>query len=145
MITIFQRWLSKLTKQRRMSLALIALGLVITMPDMIGHALIWIVIHIYEMLEFILDEAVHHFFETSRHTTQVIVFYLMIGLLLCVCYVLVRRLLVLYRHASAVYPQWRNVQKEKIAEFWASLSWIKKIQVLFGSALSTAFLSLWVF
>ncbi|PKM12671.1 MAG: hypothetical protein CVV13_04475 [Gammaproteobacteria bacterium HGW-Gammaproteobacteria-3] len=128
-----------------MSLALIAFGLLITMPGMMGHAFIWIVIHIYEMLEFILDEAIHHFFETSRHATQVIVFYLMAGLFLCGFYLLVRRLLVLYRHAVNVYPQWRNVQKEKITEFWASLSWVNKIQVFFGSTFSGAFLVLWVF
>jgi hypothetical protein len=68
------------------------IALMIIMPLEIFHVCAWLVIHCYELLEFILDEIIHHLFNTSRHTTQIIVFYLMLAMFLSLGYAALRKL-----------------------------------------------------
>lgn len=67
------------------------------MPDLLFELLTELIHGLFELLEFTLDLLVEHVFHTDRHTTQVIVFYLLIA---AAC-VLIRKLI---RHI----PDWRQ-------------------------------------
>lgn len=60
----------------------------------IGHQLLELVLHVlhvlFEFVEYSLDHLVEHLFHTDLHTTQFIVFYLMLGFALTLCYALWR-------------------------------------------------------
>lgn len=121
-----------LTLHQKRLLTMIAVASFLIMPLEILHAVGWVIFHIYELLEFLLDEVIHHTLHTSRHTTQVIVFYLMIAIALYGSYRIVRVV--------------RSVcQKEKIIEFFNPVSLSKKNQMIFGVTFGVAFLAIAVF
>lgn len=88
----------------RIKLAFAATGLLLllAMPHQLLHAGVWLIVHLYELLEFILDEIIHRLFATSRHTTQIIVFYLLTAMLLGLGYWLLRAACRGYRQLQAL-------------------------------------------
>jgi hypothetical protein len=122
-----------------------AIFLVVVMPVETFHLLAWVVYHVYELLEFILDEAIHHVFETSRHTTQVIVFYLMVGLFLYGLYRLARLLRFFNSKVKAGISGWCAAYEEKAPLVWTPWLLDKRIRMLCGFTFGGACLVLLVF
>jgi hypothetical protein len=117
----------------------------VVMPVETFHLLVWIVVHIYELLEFILDEAIHHAFETSRHTTQVIVFYLMLGTFLYGFYRLARLLMAINLKVKTVISGWHAICRERSADAWKPWLLDKRVRMLCGFTFGGACLALLVF
>ncbi len=99
---------------------------VILAPD----AVIWLMHHlivgIFEILEAILDEIVEHFFHTDRHTTQIIVFYIMFGMFAYLAYKAVRLCQHKFTELKTLYPFW----SEQIKSYWQQQSIPKKLRVV---------------
>jgi len=135
-----------LTSHQKSLLTVISVaGLALTAPLEILHALVWIAFHAYELFEFILDEAIHHVFHTSRHVTQVIVFYLMAGMCLYGVYRLVKGVKGVYSKEKIGFPKELAKQKEQVAELFKQLPLSKTTQMIFGLTFSVAFLAIAVF
>lgn len=119
-----------------------AIFLVVVMPVETFHLLAWGVIHVYELLEFILDEMIHHVFETSRHTTQLIVFYLMLGAFLYGLYRLARLLRFFNSKVIAGISGWCAACEEKAPLVWTLWLLDKRIRMLCGFTFGGACLAL---
>jgi hypothetical protein len=115
--------------------------LTIKMPLELLHAVVWIVQHVYMLFEFILDELIGHFFDVSRRTTQIAVFYLMIimaGLAAIWLYHWIARW-------CAAFPDWCREQKRQIAWIWETSSLLKKTQLISGVSMGSAVLVMFAF
>ncbi len=130
-----------LTSYQKRLLTVISSAIFLIAPIEILHALGWFVFHVYELVEFILDETIHHLFHTSLHTTQVIVFYLMMSMGLYGSYRIVRAVRTVYKKQQGGWFQ----QKEKAADFFTPLLLSKKTKMIFGVTFSVAFLAITVF
>jgi hypothetical protein len=121
-------------------MALIGIIILIIMPDVvIGllfellHFLFELLFHIadisFEWLETLLDHAVEHLFHTDPRQTQIIVFYIMVGLAL---YPLYRLWLILsrlfFRLKEAALAAWTHYKNLAI-DYWQELSFIERIKL----------------
>jgi hypothetical protein len=120
--------------QQRALMASSVIGLAIIASVEISHVLLWLVVHVYELTEFVLDEAISHVFNTSRETTQIIVFYLMLGMALYGCYWGVKGIRHVIRKQKTDFLGWWAKQSEITRHFWTRLPTRNKFQV-FGSLL----------
>jgi len=125
--------------QQRALMASSVIGLAIIAPVEISHVLLWLVVHVYELTEFILDEAISHVFNTGRETTQIIVFYMMLGMVLYACYWGAKGVRHVIRKQNKDFRGWLAKQSEITRHVWKRLPLGKKFQVfgglLFGSML----------
>ncbi len=118
-----------------------ALAAILIMPGTAFWLLESIVIGLFEVLELALDEIVEHLFHTSRHTTQVIVFYIMWGLFIGAAYWLYRYSKRLYSNVKAEFPDWWFHTREKASLNWQELPFSKKIKMISGCSLGAAFVA----
>lgn len=95
-------------------------------PDAVIWLLHHLVVGIFEILEAILDEIVEHFFHTDRHTTQIIVFYIMFGMFSYLAYKSVRLCQHKLTELKTHYPIWR----EQLKAHWQQQSIPKKLRVV---------------
>jgi len=133
------------SKQIQIVMTAVVLILAVVMPVETFHLLMEIVVEIYELLEFTLDEVIHHVFETSRHTTQVIVFYLMLGMFLYGLYRLARLLGAINLKVKTVVSGWHAICTEKSANAWKPWLLDKRVRMLCGVTFGGACLALLVF
>ncbi|MBS3952251.1 MAG: hypothetical protein KGZ88_04805 [Methylomicrobium sp.] len=115
--------------------------LTIQMPLELLHAVVWIVQHVYMLFEFLLDELIGHFFNVSRRTTQITVFYLMIfmgGLAAIWLYHRIAKM-------CAAFPDWYREQKRQITWIWETSSLLKKTQLISGVSMGSAVLVMFAF
>ena len=131
--------------QKRLLSVVSVAGLAVAVPIEILHVLLWIVFHAYELFEFILDEAIHHLFHTSRHVTQVIVFYLMAGICLYGIHLIVKAVKGVCSKEKIEFPNEWAKQKEKAAGLFKKLALDKTTQMIFGLTFGVAFLAIAVF
>lgn len=122
-------------------LALIGIIIIMIMPDVVigllfelVHFFFELLFHIadisFEWIESTLDTLVEQLFHTELHQTQVIVFYLLIGMVLYIAYRLWRMLLNLfYRLNNTMQTVWAR-QKNSASMYWQELSLINKIKLL---------------
>lgn len=132
-----------------------ALGLILTvsviavmMFDTVFHLLLELMHASFELLEFSLDLLVEHIFETGRHETQIIVFYLMCFLGACVLYRLYRQLRALPRRyfefREYLVNGWGQLKKE-ISAYWRGLSTSGKAKWSMSFMTSFIFMVFWLF
>jgi hypothetical protein len=133
------------SKQIQIVMTAAVLILAVVMPVETFHLLMEIVVEIYELLEFTLDEVIHHIFETSRHTTQVIVFYLMLGMFLYGLYRLARLLRAINLKVKTVISGWHAICNERSANAWKPWLLDKRVRMLCGVTFGGACLALLVF
>lgn len=116
-------------------IALIALSLAMydVMIDLVFNVLhmIFEIIHIlYEWFELGIEHAVEHLFHTSRHGSQIITFYILLGiaslLIMGVWWVIPR---VYQQGLQWVSQAWDN-RKVEYRSYWQSLSLISKVSLL---------------
>ena len=118
-------------------LALIGIVIIMIMPDVIigllfelGHFFFELLFISFEWIESTLDTVVEHLFHTDLHQTQVIVFYLLAGMVLYVAYRLLRALPPLfYRLYNTMLIAWTQ-QKNHASVYWQELSLINKIKLI---------------
>ena len=87
----------------------------------------------FEWIETALDTLVEHLFHTDLHQTQIIVFYIIIGIIAYPIYYLWRKLRRLFFRLKetlhAVYAEWK-LYKTHATLYWLDLSLIDKIKLL---------------
>lgn len=133
------------SKQIQIVMTAAVVILAVVMPVETFHLLMEIVAEIYELLEFTLDEVIHHVFETSRHATQVIVFYLMLGTFLYGLYRLARLLAAINLKVKTVIFDWHAICSEKSTNAWKPWLLDKRVRMLCGFTFGGACLALLVF
>jgi len=116
-------------------LALISLVIIMTMPDVI-MGLLFEVVHfffellfiIFEWVESTLDKLIEHLFHTELHETQIIVFYLIVGIVLLPLYYLWRMLKRLFYWSKETLPLKWMLYKTQAIFYWQDLSSFDKIK-----------------
>lgn len=122
-------------------IAIALVFLTIKMPMELLHAVVWIVQHVYMLFEFILDELIGHFFDVSRRTTQIAVFYLMVIMGGLAAIWLFHRI----ARWCAAFPDWCSEQKRQIAGIWQTSTMLKKTQLISGVSMGSAVLAMFAF
>ena len=125
-------------------LALIGIVIIITMPNVVMGLLFELVHFFFELLyevadisfewiETLLDKIVEHLVHTELHQTQIIVFYLIVGIALLPLYYLWRMLLRLFfrlkENFHAAHAAW-TLYKTRAILYWQDLSLIDKIKLI---------------
>ena len=106
-------------------------------PDVLLDLTSSVIVGLFESLEYFLDKIVEHLFNTSRHTTQIIVFYLMWMLLIFLIYKSVRAAKQQLDLIKNRLPLWWRFHVNEIKTRWYIQPLQKKIRVIFGCCLGT--------
>jgi hypothetical protein len=96
---------------------------VLLMYDEFLHLLVEFFHLAFESAEYTFDLVIEHLFETDTHETQVIVFYILVPLILCIFYLLYHFLPVLY----VKFKHFLQLQKTETLMQWQALSVTGKI------------------
>ena len=132
-------------------LALIGIVIIMIIPDVVigllfelVHFLFELLFHIVdistEWIETALDNVVEHLFDTDLHQTQIIVFYLMMGMAIPPLYYLSRMLLRLFfRLKEKLLVAWA-LYRTRATLYWQDLSLIDKMKVV-GIILGASYLA----
>jgi len=118
-------------------LTLIGIIIIMMMPDVVmgllfelAHFFFELLFISFEWVESTLDTLVEHIFHTELHQTQVIVFYLLAGMVLYIAYRLWRVLSSLFcRLSNNMLTTWTQ-QKIRASIYWQELSLINKIKLV---------------
>ena len=118
-------------------LTLIGIIIIMMMPDVamgllfeLAHFFFELLFISFEWVESTLDTVVEHIFHTELHQTQVIVFYLLAGMMLYVAYRLWRVLSSLFCRLSNNMLTVCTQQKTRASIYWQELSLINKIKLV---------------
>lgn len=118
-------------------LALIGIVFMIIMPDvLIGllfelvHFFFELLFILFEWIESTLDKLVEHLFHTELHQTQIIVFYLIVGIAVFPLYYLWRMSLRLFVQLKEALPAAWMLYKTRTTLYWQDLSLIGKIKLI---------------
>ena len=130
------------------SLAVIGIVIIMIMPDVVigllfelVHLIFELLFILFEWVESTLDKLVEHLLHTELHQTQIIVFYLIVGIAVFPLYYLWRMLLRLFfRLKETLLAAWM-LYKTRATLYWQDLSLIDKIKliVITGGAIYLAF------
>ncbi len=113
--------------------------LTVKMPLELVHAVVWVVKHIYVFVEFMLDEVISLTFDTDPRTTEIIVFYLMLGIGAVMVMAMFSYIVDLWRQAKETVPAWCFEQKAQLQNTWQTSPMIKKSKVVGSIALGGSF------
>ena len=122
------------------ALILIGIAIMLTMPDAV-MGMLYEVVHLFfelllisfEGLESILDTIVEHLFHTELHETQIIVFYLIVGILVIPLYYIWRMLLRIMfqlKKTSHRTQDALSLYRIQASLFWQNLSFLGRIMVI---------------
>jgi len=135
-------------------LLLIGIIMLLTMPDvLIGllfetvHFFFELLFHLaditFEWIETLLDKIVETSFHTELHETQIIVFYLMVGIVAITLFYFGRMLLrFFFQLTEASHAVWTQ-NKIRIVFYWQNLSLVGKIRfivIIIGAVYLASFL-----
>ena len=134
-----------LSTQLKIALVLTMLAVTLAIPETIFGLVHSIAIGLFEILEGALDEIIEHLFHTSRHTTQVIVFYIMWGMFLFGLYRLFQYLKSLYIDVKSEFPYWFKQKYEQASTNWQAMPFGKKFKMITGCSLGAACFAVLVF
>lgn len=118
---------------------------VVAMSDVLINMLVWLfhslieLLHtLFETVEMILDRSVEHLFHTGLHETQVIVFYVMLGVVVWACYKLWHGLPHWYKQLIGAIKEFLSDQKYAAFYDWKTQSLRQKICSIILLALCVA-------
>lgn len=100
---------------------------------------------IFEAVEYSLDLLIEHLFHTDLHTTQLIVFYLLLIIALILGYLLFQSLRTWYQDLTAELTYFQSQIKQTYKTHWQQGAWFHKVKIgvglttLLGLALLIAF------
>jgi hypothetical protein len=124
---------------------LISLALIVVFPDVVfdtttsilgylfdhlvefGHIL-------FESIEMMLDHVIESVFETDLHSTQTIVFYILLAIGIYILYLAGRLMLRLYRRCKLAWNDFQAEHQLNAMEYWGELTLFEKIKLIVGSA-----------
>lgn len=121
------------------SLSIVMYDLTIGLVFNLLHFIFAIIHTGYEWLELGIEHSVEHLFHTSRHGSQIVTFYILLLLAVCLLHWLWKLLPTLYRHIRLfVQLAWERRKMEWEA-YWLSLTLINKLK-LFSTATGIIYL-----
>jgi len=109
------------------------------------HALFVLLHQAFEIFELSLDVIIEHFFHTDLHTTQIIVFYVMLSMAACVIYKLLRTLPRWYHQGIEKLSNYCAQQKTEAFDDWHNLSLFGKIKCVLVFITGTTGAFFWLF
>jgi hypothetical protein len=109
------------------------------------HALFVLLHQAFELFELSLDLLIEHFFHTDLHTTQIIVFYLMLSMAACAIYILLRALPRWYHQSIEKLNTYCAQQKAEAFDDWHNLSFFGKIKCVLVFITGTTGAFFWLF
>lgn len=130
---------------RKLLSLFILIWLVITMYDVMLHSLFLVMHYVFEWVEFALEQVIEHIFHTTRQQSQIIVFYLLWFMALCILYRLWRALPGLYNRFKTQLTAACLQYKPDIAGYWRALSSMQKIKWLASVTVSITCLVFFAF
>ncbi|MGR9116242.1 MAG: hypothetical protein ACU85E_10785 [Gammaproteobacteria bacterium] len=134
-----------ISTQMKVAFVLTLITATLSMPETAYWLLHSVVVGLFELLEGALDEIIEHLFDTDRHTTQIIVFYLMWVMFLFGSYRLFLHLKNLYASARSEFPDWFQQKRIQVTSNWQELSLAKKLKMISGCSLGAACIAMLVF
>lgn len=87
---------------------------------------------IFEAVEYSLDLLIEHLFHTDLHTTQLIVFYLLLIIALILGYLLFQSLRTWYQELTAELTYFQSQIKQTCKTQWQQGAWLHKVKIGFG-------------
>jgi hypothetical protein len=120
---------------------LISLALIVVFPDVVfdtttsilgylfdhlvefGHIL-------FESIEMVLDHVIEGIFETDLHSTQTIVFYVLLAIGIFILYLVGRLILRFYRRCKLGWSSFRAGHQLNVMEYWRELTLLEKVKLI---------------
>lgn len=120
---------------------LISLALIVVFPDVVfdttasilgylfdhlvefGHIL-------FESIEMALDHVIEGVFETDLHSTQTIVFYVLLAIGIYILYLAGRLTLRIYRRCKLAWSDFRAEHQLNVIEYWRGLTLLEKVNLI---------------
>jgi hypothetical protein len=130
------------TKRKYLKIwGLISLALIVVFPDVVfdtttsilgylfdhlvefGHIL-------FESIEMVLDHVIEGIFETDLHSTQTIVFYVLLAIGIYILYLIGRLILRIYRHCKLAWSNFWAHHQLNVMEYWRELTLLEKVKLI---------------
>lgn len=120
---------------------LISLALIMIFPDVVFdtttsildftfHHLLEFSHILFESVEMVLDHVIEHFFETDLHSTQTIVFYVLLAIGIYLLYLAGRVTLRFYRRCELAWSEFRTQHSFSLMSYWRGLTLFEKIKLI---------------
>jgi hypothetical protein len=85
---------------------------------------------LFESVESVLDHVIEGIFETDLHSTQTIVFYVLLAIGIYILYLAGRYTLRLYRHCKVVFSDFLARHSLNPMEYWRELTFSEKVKFI---------------
>ena len=127
-------------------LGLILLAIIVFFPDVVFEltihtleivfeAFLELTHILFEGLESVLDHIVEALFETELHSTQTIVFYILLSIGIYLLYRVGRMVMRLFRKCQKVWNDFRAEHKLNVVGYWRGLTVLEKVKWVLISSL----------
>jgi hypothetical protein len=130
------------TKRKYLKIwGLISLALIVVFPDVVfdtttsilgylfdhlvefGHIL-------FESIEMVLDHVIEGIFETDLHSTQTIVFYVLLAIGIYILYLIGRLILRFYRRCKLAWSNFWAHHQLNVMAYWRELTLLEKVKLI---------------
>lgn len=130
-----------LKAHRKTIVQAVLIVIVISTYDVLLHSLLTFVHVAFEWIELGLEELIEHVFHTTRHQSQIIVFYLLLSVVLFGLYRLWRVLPRFYNYLQAT----RTHYMTHMSCYWRECSSVQKAKLITTCSAGVAGLCFWMF
>ena len=96
------------------------------------HLCLEVVHNLFEVFELAIEHTIEHLFHTSRHTTQVITFYIIMAIAAVLLYRLVKVMPGVYRTVHDRLLAYWVRRKTQVQLFWLSQTLLNKVALIAG-------------
>jgi hypothetical protein len=131
----------KLKAHRKIIVQAALIGILISTYDVLLHSLLTFAHITFEWFELGLEELIEHVFHTTRHQSQIIVFYLLLSAILFGLYRLWRVLPRFYDYLLAT----RTHYVTHMGSYWRESSSVQKAKLITTCSAGVAGLCFWMF
>lgn len=131
----------KLQAHRKIIVQAVLIGIVISVHDVLLHALFGLAHMTFEWIELGLEVLVEHIFHTTRQQSQIIVFYLLWAFILFGLYRLWRLLPRFRNYLRATWARYRT----HMGCYWRECSSLRKVKLITAYAVGATGLFFWAF
>jgi hypothetical protein len=131
----------KLKAHRKIIVQAALIGILISAYDVLLHSLLTFAHIAFEWFELGLEELIEHVFHTTRHQSQIIVFYLLLSAILFGLYRLWHVLPRFYNHLLAT----RTHYATHMGSYWRESSSFQKAKLITTCSAGVAGLCFWMF
>ncbi|MGJ0427979.1 hypothetical protein [Methylobacter sp.] len=131
----------KLRAHQKIIVQAALIGILISTYDVLLHSLLTFAHIAFEWLELGLEELIEHVFHTTRHQSQIIVFYLLLSAILFGLYRLWRVLPRFYNYLLATRMHYAT----HMSSYWRESSSVQKAKLITTCSAGVVGLCFWMF